>query len=120
MDYPRLNIPAAATCTSCQFKEDFSNYWTAVMFFRARNGTYKRVPQIGNQFLEKSRGGMTVYYIPPYDGVTKVTAFQPVGQSSLEKLLSRLINSSRVSGCLSEIQVYARGKNFEEAVERSN
>jgi len=58
------------------------------MFFRARNGTYKRVPQIGNQFLEKSSGGMTVYYIPPYDGVTRVTAFQPgfrmlVGNPSL-------------------------------------
>jgi len=77
MDHNKLNIPAAATCTSCQFIEDFSNYWTAVMFFRARNGTYKRVPQLGNQFLEKSRGGMTVYYIPPYDGKTTVTAFQP-------------------------------------------
>ena len=81
MDHTKLNIPAAATCTSCQFKEDFSNYWTAVMFFRARNGTYKRVPQVGNQFLENSRGGMTIYYIPPYDGKTTVTAFQPVSQS---------------------------------------
>jgi hypothetical protein len=24
---------------------DLSNYWTAVVYFKARNGTYKRVPQ---------------------------------------------------------------------------
>ena len=107
MDYPRLNIPEAATCTSCQFKEDFSNYWTAVMFFRARNGTYKRVPQVGNQFLENSHGGMTVYYIPPYDGKTTVTAFRPVSQPSPKPLLTRLINLSRVFECSLEIRVHA-------------
>jgi hypothetical protein len=31
---------------------------------------------MGNQFLEQAAGGMTVYYIPPYDGKTKVTAFK--------------------------------------------
>lgn len=76
--------PAAeSTCTSCTFAEDFSNYWTASMYFRAPNGTYRRVPQYVNLGLG-GRGGMTVYYIPPYDGKTKVTAFAPVsttGQS---------------------------------------
>ncbi|KAL1837981.1 hypothetical protein VTJ49DRAFT_3170 [Mycothermus thermophilus] len=56
---PALDLPALSTCTSCTFSEDFSNYWTAVLFFRARNGTYKRV-----------------YYIPPRDG-SKTTAFRP-------------------------------------------
>jgi hypothetical protein len=86
------------------------------MFFRARNGTYKRVPQVGNQFLENSRGGMTVYYIPPYDGKTAVTAFQPVSQSAPENPLARLLNHSRVSECSSEVRIYALGENFEEAV----
>ena len=117
MDHPRLNIPEAATCTSCQFEEDFSNYWTAVLFFRARNGTYKRVPQVGNQFLENSHGGMTVYYIPPYDGKTTVTAFQPVSRPYSENVLTQLLSHSRASECSSEIRIYARGKNFEEAVE---
>lgn len=54
-----------------------SNYWTAAMYFRAKNGTYKRVQQWANLGLTQ-RGGMTVYYIPPYDGVSKVTAFKPV------------------------------------------
>jgi hypothetical protein len=27
-------------CTSCSFVQDKSNYWTAVMFFKAKNGTY--------------------------------------------------------------------------------
>lgn len=47
-----------STCTSCQFTEDFSNYWTAVLFFRAKNGTYKRVPQIYQQGMEGTNGGM--------------------------------------------------------------
>ncbi|KAF4632326.1 hypothetical protein G7Y89_g5802 [Cudoniella acicularis] len=73
---PKNDISSIATCTSCTFSEDFSNYWTAVLYFRARNGTFKRVPQIGNQFLEQAIGGVTVYYIPPYDGKTNVTAFK--------------------------------------------
>ncbi|KAI2617885.1 hypothetical protein GGR54DRAFT_202254 [Hypoxylon sp. NC1633] len=70
------DLPSEATCTTCNFAEDFSNYWTAVMFFRARNGTYKRVQQKGNVYFEESNGGMTVYYIPSYNR-GKVTAFQP-------------------------------------------
>jgi hypothetical protein len=81
----REDISKKATCTSCTFAEDFSNYWTAVMYFRARNGTFKRVPQMGNQFLERARGGMTIYYIPPYDGKSKTTAFRPVRQRPVRK-----------------------------------
>ncbi len=77
MDPTAHDPPALSSCTSCTFSEDFSNYWTAVLYFRARNGTYKRVPQMANQGLTQS-GGLTVYYIPPYDGKTKVTAFKPV------------------------------------------
>ncbi|KAL2142017.1 hypothetical protein VTI28DRAFT_1707 [Corynascus sepedonium] len=76
-----------STCTTCSFSEDFSNYWTANIYFRARNGSYKRVPQMVNLGL-RGEGGVTVYYIPPYDGQTKVTAFKPgfrmlVGDASL-------------------------------------
>ncbi|KAF2187210.1 hypothetical protein K469DRAFT_663271 [Zopfia rhizophila CBS 207.26] len=74
---PRNDLPTMASCTSCTFSEDFSNYWTAVLYFRARNGSYKRIPQMGNHYLEQANGGITVYYIPPYDGKTKVTAFKP-------------------------------------------
>lgn len=48
------------------------------MYFRARNGTFKRVPQIGNVNFEQSKGGMTVYYTPVISGSSKVTAFKPV------------------------------------------
>jgi len=65
-----------STCTSCTFSEDFSNYWTAVLYFQARNGTFRRVPQFANVGL-RAVGGITVYYIPPYDGRTTVTAFKP-------------------------------------------
>lgn len=71
------DLPSESTCTSCTFSEDFSNYWTASLYCRARNGTFKRVPQMTNGNLEQ-RGGITVYYITPYDGVSNVTAFTPV------------------------------------------
>ncbi|KAI0150827.1 hypothetical protein GGR57DRAFT_184433 [Xylariaceae sp. FL1272] len=82
------DLVAESTCTSCTFAEDFSNYWTAVMYFRARNGTYKRVPQFANVGI-RAVGGVTVYYIPPYDGKTNVTAFKPgfrmlVGDAQLQ------------------------------------
>jgi hypothetical protein len=75
------DLPAESTCTSCQMADDFSNYWTAVMFFRARNGTFKRVGQIPNLGFEGTKGGMTVYYMqdPLFDNFqkSKVTAFKP-------------------------------------------
>lgn len=40
---PNNDLPSLATCTTCTFKEDLSNYWTAVLFFRFPNGTLKRV-----------------------------------------------------------------------------
>jgi len=63
MDPTRHNIGEEATCTTCTFAEDFSNYWTATLFFRARNGSYIRVPQRANVDFDGARGGgMTVYY----------------------------------------------------------
>ena len=55
-----------STCTSCQFTEDFSNYWTAVVFFKAKNGTYKRVPQRAQQGMEGTNGGMVSINYPIY------------------------------------------------------
>jgi hypothetical protein len=70
------DLAKVSTCTSCTFSEDFSNYWTAVMYFRARNGTYKKVPQFTSEGLGGS-GGITVYYIPDAENKTAVTAFKP-------------------------------------------
>jgi hypothetical protein len=50
--------PTMSTCTTCQPADDFSNYWTASLYFRARNGTYKRVSQKGNAGFEGQNGGM--------------------------------------------------------------
>lgn len=65
-----------ATCTTCTFSEDFrydsprnilliasnrcSNYWTAAMFFKHTNGSYKRVPIMQNSALPNGiNGGMS-------------------------------------------------------------
>jgi hypothetical protein len=82
----------ASTCTSCTFSEDFSNYWTAVLYFRARNGTYKRVPQFVSENL-KGEAGITVYYIPDTQNITDVSAFRPgfrmvVGDATATSLTS--------------------------------
>lgn len=71
------DLVSESTCTSCTFAEDFSNYWTAALYYQARNGSFKRVSQFPNGGLVQN-GGFTVYYIPPYDGVSNVTAFSPV------------------------------------------
>ncbi len=69
--------PTVSSCTSCTYSEDFSNYWTANVYFRARNGSFKRVPQVANLGLGV-KGGMTVYYIRGYQASAKVTTFKPV------------------------------------------
>jgi hypothetical protein len=57
------DIGEQGTCTTCVFSEDFSNYWTAVLFFKHQNGTYKRVPIMANDALPAGiNGGMTIYY----------------------------------------------------------
>src|SRR5689334_18357157 len=97
MNHPEHDLVSQSTCTSCQFTEDFSNYWTAVLYFRARNGTYKRVPQIAQAGMEGTQGSMVcapriyngsphslpqvVYYMSDalFDTAQKssVTAFKP-------------------------------------------
>lgn len=78
---PLTDISALSTCTSCSYSEDFSNYWTSNLYFRARNGSYKRVPQIpnrllfGDEFTTRTDGGLVAYYVSP--GKDQVTAFKP-------------------------------------------
>ncbi|KAI1810090.1 hypothetical protein GGS20DRAFT_580173 [Poronia punctata] len=59
---PVDDVSTLSSCTTCSFNQDFSNYWTANLDFKARNGTYKH-------------GGVTVYYTSP--GPKKTTAFKP-------------------------------------------
>ncbi|KAJ2912997.1 hypothetical protein MD484_g7421, partial [Candolleomyces efflorescens] len=70
---PRIDIAKTSTCTSCRFKEDKSNYWTAVLYFKHTNGSFIRVPQIANGGTGDSNGGMTVYYIQPPKDVPVVS-----------------------------------------------
>ncbi|KAH8781501.1 hypothetical protein F5882DRAFT_451302 [Hyaloscypha sp. PMI_1271] len=44
-------------CTTCTFIEDISNCWTAVLYFKARNGSLKGAPQKGNVRFESANGG---------------------------------------------------------------
>ncbi len=64
MDPANHDLVRDSSCTSCTFSEDFSNYWTAVLYFRARNGTFKRVPQFQNVGL-RGVGGITGMWLDP-------------------------------------------------------
>ncbi|KAL1874428.1 hypothetical protein VTK73DRAFT_305 [Phialemonium thermophilum] len=72
---PSTDVSKLARCTTCHFNQDFSNYWTANLYFRARNGSFKRVPQMANQFNDGDNNGITVYYTSP--GPKLTTAFRP-------------------------------------------
>lgn len=81
------DVGARATCTTCQMADDFSNYWTAQLYFKSpTNGSYKRVPVIPVQPLlggsNGATGGLTVYYTQfdlSKDNLKqqRITAFQP-------------------------------------------
>ncbi|KAL2260116.1 hypothetical protein VTK26DRAFT_5993 [Humicola hyalothermophila] len=74
---PSTDPAELSTCTTCTFTDDFSNYWSPSMYFRARNGTYKRVKQLGALFHENARGGgITIYYFSPNYGPPNITAFR--------------------------------------------
>lgn len=81
------DVGERATCTTCQMAEDFSNYWTATLYFKhPTNGSYHRVQPIPVQPLlggsDGAKGGLTVYYTQ-FDlskdnlAQNKVTAFPP-------------------------------------------
>ena len=71
-------IPYPRASTSL-FEEDLSNDWTANLYFSARNGTYRRVTQMANQFNDGDNSSITIYYISPGPGLA--TAFKPVCQN---------------------------------------
>ncbi|EJD47475.1 WSC-domain-containing protein [Auricularia subglabra TFB-10046 SS5] len=62
-----FNTTRQSTCATCMAKQDLSNYWTPTLFFRAQNGSFHRVKQVG---------GMTVYYLQRRDNdAEKLHAF---------------------------------------------
>lgn len=89
------DVASRATCTTCQMAEDFSNYWTATLYFKhPTNGSYHRVPVVPVQPLlggsNGAQGGLTVYYTQfdlSKDNLSKqkITAFPPVNFRSDKK-----------------------------------
>lgn len=76
---PMTDIAKLSSCTPCHFDQDFSSYWTANLYFLARIGTYKRVPQMANEFDDGDNAGITIYYTSLAPNTT--TAFKPVSLS---------------------------------------
>ncbi|PSN72485.1 hypothetical protein BS50DRAFT_607763 [Corynespora cassiicola Philippines] len=70
------DVPRKTTCTTCLYSEDFSNYYTPVLYFKARNGKYKRVPTFPNDDEDASLNGIIVEYNDHLNKQTSVTAFK--------------------------------------------
>lgn len=101
------DISPQSSCTTCTFAENFSNYWTQTLFFKARNGTYHRVQQIPNVGFEDGTGGVTLYYAYPDDG-RSVTAFPPgfrmlVGNPAARSSRDRAGSGTLTFTCLSTL-----------------
>ncbi|KAJ3508992.1 hypothetical protein NLJ89_g5458 [Agrocybe chaxingu] len=90
---PSNDLPKISRCTTCTFKEDFSNYWTAVLYFQHANGSFKRVPQMPGQYLGNPNGGMSIYYIQPTNG-QRVTAFKKGFRMIVGDAMVRSMNTS--------------------------
>ncbi|KAK5651832.1 hypothetical protein OQA88_11601 [Cercophora sp. LCS_1] len=76
------DVGERATCTTCQMEEDFSNYWTAALYFKSpQNGSYHLVPVIPVQPLLGGSQGAQDY--TQFDlsrdnlGKQRITAFKP-------------------------------------------
>ena len=101
------DVSKLASCTSCTFDQDLSNYWTANVYFQARNGSFKRVPQMVNDQIGAANAGITVYYTAP--GPKTVTAFKPVWLYPWShKQVLASANVVRGSGCFLETSTGAR------------
>ncbi|KAK4180947.1 hypothetical protein QBC36DRAFT_383949 [Triangularia setosa] len=112
------DIGEQGTCTTCTFSEDFSNYWTAVMFFKHANGTYKRVPIMQNTALPNGiNGGMTVYYTQQdfnSNGNVKITSFPPGFRMVVGNPTTTSISGSRANVGLKFVCLENKGTRFPE------
>ncbi|KAF6758264.1 hypothetical protein DFP72DRAFT_808158 [Ephemerocybe angulata] len=87
------DLPTISTCTTCTYSEDFSNYWTAVLYFKHQNGSFQRVPQRPGELLGAANGGMTLYYMQP-NGGGKVTSFKKGFRMIIGDPMLRTFNAS--------------------------
>ncbi|TEB19799.1 hypothetical protein FA13DRAFT_1758031 [Coprinellus micaceus] len=83
-----LDFPSVATCTTCRFKENKSNYWTAVMYFKHPNGSYIRTTNSQHRnWIPK--WWMTVYYIqPPTNEKSALCRFYPNPRNSCFRMIT--------------------------------
>ncbi|KAF2108326.1 hypothetical protein BDV96DRAFT_652894 [Lophiotrema nucula] len=58
MDFAKAR---SSKCSTCNIKQDLSNYWNPKLYFKAQNGSFLSVPIIGDQGGDL--GGMAIYYL---------------------------------------------------------
>jgi hypothetical protein len=117
MDPSTIDPPLTSTCTSCIYREDTSNYWTASLYFRSpQNGTFRRVPQKANgrqnMTLLEQDGGLTVYYMRPFASANTTVTAMPRGFRMLAgdpTLRSASPRNAMCHRCLAESEAISGG-----------
>lgn len=97
----------ASQCSSCEIKEDMSNYWTPQLYVKKKNGKFEPVPVAGEK--GSGNGGMTVYYLQRGDKGEKLHAFPEgfrvlAGDSSRRKYSGGLDQDAVRYACLGQGQ----------------
>ncbi|KAF2188814.1 hypothetical protein K469DRAFT_724217 [Zopfia rhizophila CBS 207.26] len=112
------DIGEQGSCTTCTFSEDFSNYWTAVMFFKHQNGSYKRVPIMQNTALPNGiSGGMTIYYTQQdfnSNGNQKITSFKPGFRMTVGSPTTNTLDGAKGHAGLRFVCLENKGTRFPE------
>jgi len=75
---PSTDVSKLATCTTCGPADDLSNYWTANLYFKARNGTFKRVPQVPNRYAHTVPTNNSDSFKPDFYSMTSLQHKQMV------------------------------------------
>lgn len=96
----------ASSCSTCNIKQDLSNYWTPKLYFKAQNGSFLDVPIVGDTDGGQM-GGMAVYYLTrPGPDNDKLTAFpknfrmlagDPMKRNETDDFASRAVSYKCVS-----------------------
>ncbi|KAI9793469.1 MAG: hypothetical protein M1833_000755 [Piccolia ochrophora] len=74
----------ASTCSSCRAPKDKSNYWTPSLYFKAKNGSFTPVQQVGGAliyYLQRTDRGKDEKSLVPFPPGFRMVAGDPFARS---------------------------------------
>ncbi|KAF2805077.1 WSC-domain-containing protein [Mytilinidion resinicola] len=94
MDYAQAR---SSDCSSCEIKEDLSNYWTPQLYVHAKNGFFLPVP-IVNYGSDNTSGGMAVYYLQRHENSQAFPeGFRMIAGDSFKRNMTGGLNAKAIT-----------------------